>query len=228
MTKPKIKIGVVSDVVCPWCYIGKRRLEKAMNNVSDKYDFEVEYFPFELNTQMPASGVNQKEYLSGKFGGEARYQQHTAQTTATAATEGLKFDFQAQQVSPNTRKAHRLIQFAKEYNKQLSLVEAFFKAYFSDGIDLSRDENLVHIAVQAGLDKAAVEAFLNSDTGVAEIEVMERELHQLGVTGVPFYIVDNKFGISGAQASETFIQAFEEITAPTGSGEACDVDAKNC
>jgi predicted DsbA family dithiol-disulfide isomerase len=231
MTKPKLKISIVSDVVCPWCYIGKRRLEKAMNNLSDRFDFEVEYFPFELNPQMPKEGVNQKQYLSNKFGGEERYHQITNQTTATAAQEGLTFDFAAQQISPNTRKAHRLIQLAKENGVHLTLVDLFFKAYFTEGQNLADDKTLTNIAVAAGMDKAKVEQLLASPTGEAEVEIAERELQQLGITGVPFYIVDNKFGISGAQATETFMKAFEEIAltpAVEGGGESCDVDAKNC
>lgn len=229
--KPKIKIGVVSDVVCPWCYIGKRRLEKAMHELSDKFDFEVEYFPFELNPQIPATGLNQKEYLAKKFGSEERYQQITGNVTTTAAREGLKFDFASQNVSPNTRNAHRLIQLAKEDNNHVALVEALFKAYFTDGTDLSKNENLVKIAEQAGMDSAKVEQFLQSDTGIVEIEMAERELQQIGISGVPFYIINNKYGISGAQPSESFIKAFEEIaTAPitTDGGEACDVDGTNC
>lgn len=211
MTKPKIKVDIVSDVVCPWCYIGKRRIERAMDTLSDKYDFEVEYHPFELNPQMPREGVDQKQYLSAKFGGEDRYDKITAQTTATAAQEGLNFDFSKQKISPNTRDAHRIIQFAKQEGKQPEVKEAFMKAYFEQGIDLSKKENLVSVAVQAGLSKAGVEALLSGTEGLAEVELAERELQKLGISGVPFYIINNKYGVSGAQASEAFIQAFEEL-----------------
>src|SRR5579859_7797499 len=112
MNKPVIKIDIVSDVVCPWCYIGKRRLEKAVDALSDKIDFEVEYHPFELNPDMPKEGRDQKEYLAEKFGGETRYNQITSSTEKAAALEGLKFDFSAQKTSPNTLDAHRLIAFA--------------------------------------------------------------------------------------------------------------------
>src|SRR5687768_3200057 len=108
MSKEKIRIGVVSDVVCPWCYIGKRRLEKAIQNLSDRFDFEVEYFPFELNPQIPASGLDQKDYLIKKFGGEDRYRQLTDHVSKVAAVDGLRFDYNAQKISPNTRNAHRL------------------------------------------------------------------------------------------------------------------------
>lgn len=229
MTKPKIKVDVVSDVVCPWCYIGKRRIEKAMDTLKDKYDFEVEYHPFELNPTMPEAGVNQKEYLSAKFGSEERYNQITASTTAAAAGEGLNFDFNKQKVSPNTRNSHRVIQYAKLEGKQAEVKEAFMKAYFEQGIDLSKKENLVSVAVGAGLSKEAVETLLSSDAGLSAIEQQEQELQKLGISGVPFYIINSKYGVSGAQASETFVQAFEDIRAKfTETGEACDVDAKNC
>lgn len=229
MTKPRIKVDIVSDVVCPWCYIGKRRIEKAMDALKDKYDFEVEYHPFELNPAMPEAGVNQKEYLSAKFGGEDRYNTITAQTTATAAQEGLNFDFSKQKVSPNTRNAHRIIQYAKLEGRQPEVKEAFMKAYFEQGIDLSKKENLVSVAVSAGLSKDPVETLLASDSGLEAIAEQQRELQKLGISGVPFYIINNKYGVSGAQATETFVQAFEDIRARfTETGEACDVDARNC
>lgn len=229
MTKPKIKVDIVSDVVCPWCYIGKRRVEKAMDALRDKYDFEVLYHPFELNPQMPLEGVNQKEYLSAKFGGEDRYDKITANTTAVAAQEGLAFDFDKQKVSPNTRNAHRIIQFAQLAGLQPEVKEAFMKAYFEQGVDLSKKDNLVSVAVSAGLSKEAVETLLTSDTGLSAIEQAEQELQKLGISGVPFYIINNKYGVSGAQASETFIKAFEDIGNKTiASGEACDTDTKVC
>ncbi|HET9052811.1 MAG TPA: DsbA family oxidoreductase [Cyclobacteriaceae bacterium] len=229
MTKPKIKVDVVSDVVCPWCYIGKRRIEKAMDALADRYDFEVEYHPFELNPGMPASGADQKQYLSDKFGGNDRYEKITAQTTAAAAGEGLNFDFAKQKISPNTREAHRIIQFAKNEGKQPAVKEAFMKAYFEQGIDLSKKENLVSVAVSAGLSKQAVETLLATTEGLAQVEQREHELQKLGISGVPFYIINNKYGISGAQASETFMQAFENVGKEVAvSGEACGVDSKNC
>lgn len=230
MNKPLIKVSVISDVVCPWCYIGKRRLEKAMDKVSHKFDFEVEYFPFELNPHISSSGVDQKQYLSDKFGGEERYEQLTDHTTSVAAQEGLTFNFQSQKVYPNTRNAHRLIQLAKEDNRHLELVDGLFKAYFTDGTDLSKTENLVSISEKAGMDRSKVELFLQSDTGTVEVEMAEMELQKLGISGVPFYIIDNKYGVSGAQHVESFIKVFEQVATATDleGGESCDVEEKNC
>jgi predicted DsbA family dithiol-disulfide isomerase len=227
--KPTLKISVISDVVCPWCYIGKRRLEAAVDRLSDRFNFEIEYFPFELNPQMPASGLNQKEYLYKKFGGEERYQQLTGHVSNIAGQEGLSFNYQSQTISPNTRKAHRLIQLSKEDKKHLQLVEAFFKAYFTDGVDLSKDENLIKIAENCGMDGQKVASFLKGNEGEVEVEMAERQWQNAGVTGVPFYVIDNKYGISGAQSPDSLIEAFSEIASTkVSSGESCDVDGNNC
>ena len=230
MTKPKIRIDIVSDVVCPWCYIGKRRLEKAIGTLQDKFEFELEYHPFELNPDTPTTGVNQQEYLTKKFGGgEARYQQLTNHVTQVAASEGLQFNFSKQHVLPNTRDAHRVIQLAKQESKQLEVKEAFMKAYFEDGVDLSKKENIISIATKNGLSEEKVKGLLATNEGLEEVALAQREMQQLGITGVPFYIINNKYGVSGAQPSATFVQAFEDIgTKIELSGEACDVDSKNC
>jgi predicted DsbA family dithiol-disulfide isomerase len=229
MLKPLIKIAIVSDVVCPWCYIGKRRLEKAVDALSNEFQFEVAYYPFELNPNMPAKGKDQHAYLSDKFGGPEEYERITGHTTEVALTEGLLFDFSKQKVSPNTLNAHRLILFAKETGKHLQMVERLFKAYFTDGIDLSKTENLIALAGEVGLSPEKTSAFLLSDSGVTEVRVAEKELQRMGVRSVPFYIINDKYGISGAQATETFIQAFRNIGKELqNTGETCDVDAQNC
>jgi len=153
MNKPVVKIDVVSDVVCPWCYIGKRRLEKAIDQLKDKIDFEVEYHPFELNPDTPIEGVNHKDYLIKKFGGEARYQQLTNHVVGVAAQEGLKFNFGDDQITPNTLNAHRLIAFAKKHGKQPEMKEALMSAYFEKGVDLTQHKNLVNVAVAIGLQR---------------------------------------------------------------------------
>ena|SRR5579859_4820205 len=229
MNKPVIKIDVVSDVVCPWCYIGKRRLEKAINALSDKIDFEVEYHPFELNPDMPKEGRNQREYLAAKFGGDERYRQITDRTEKTAALEGLKFDFNKQKISPNTRDAHRLIALAKEKGRQAELKEALMSAYFEKGVDLTQTKNLVQVAAAHGLDARETEVFLMSDRLTEEVKMEEQINHRRGISGVPFYIVNNKYGVSGAQPTEVFIRAFTEIgdQVPAQAG-SCDVENKIC
>ncbi len=209
--KPVIKIDIVSDVVCPWCYIGKRRLEKAIDKLSDQYDFLLEYHPFELNPKMPEGGLDQREYLAKKFGGEAKYNQITNQTTGIAAEEGLNFDFSKQKVSPNTRKAHGIIHAAKEDGKQLDVAEAFFKAYFTEGTDLSKKENLISVAVESGMKREKVVQILADESMLIDVESAEQEMQKYGINGVPFYIINERYGVSGAQSTEVFVKALEEI-----------------
>jgi predicted DsbA family dithiol-disulfide isomerase len=227
--KPVIHVDVVSDVVCPWCYIGKRRLDKAMSSLKDKFDFEVVYHPFELNPAMPPEGKDHKKYLSEKFGGIERYDQLTGHVTAVASSEGIEFNYDKQPTSPNTRNAHRVIRYAEEHGNQQAVVENLFKAYFTDGVDLTKNKNLVDIASEAGLDKKKVEEILNSDDNLAEIIHAEKEMQNLGITGVPFYIINKKYGVSGAQASKSFEDAFTQIgNESVLKGESCDVDNPEC
>jgi predicted DsbA family dithiol-disulfide isomerase len=229
MKKPEIQIEVVSDVVCPWCYIGKRRLEKAVAELKDQFDVTITFSPFELNADMPVEGVNQKEYLTNKFGGEERYQKLTGHVTQVAAEEGLSFDYNKQEISPNTREAHRVIWYAQEEGKQPAVKEALMKAYFEEGIDLSKQENLIAIAEKAGLSKEKITSILDSTEGEAEVVFAEKMNQQRGISGVPFYIINNKYGVSGAQPSETFVKMLTEIGKEVAlTGESCDVDTKEC
>ncbi|MGC3948613.1 MAG: DsbA family oxidoreductase [Chryseolinea sp.] len=228
LLKPVIRIDVVSDVVCPWCYIGKRRLEKAISEASDKYTFEVAYHPFELNPGTPQSGVNQREHLAEKFGGDERYQSITNHTSSVAGQEGLDMNFEKQSVLPNTRKAHALIFAARNANKQLAVTEAFFKAYFTDGVDLSKDANLIDIAVKAGLDRPVAETAITSEALLDSIASQENEMQKLGIRGVPFYILNNEYGVSGAQATDTFLKVFDELNKSVAvDGDTCSTEG-NC
>lgn len=212
MSKIKIRIDVVSDVVCPWCYIGKRRLEKALSQLPENFEIDLNFLPFELNPDTPKTGVDHKQYLADKFGGEERYHQLTDHVTGVAASEGLKFDYAKQSVIPNTLDSHRLIQYAKKFGRQADIKEALMKAYFTDGVDLSKPENLAAIAKENGID---AKAFLASDEGVAEVKQMEQVNYQRGISGVPFYIINNKYGVSGAQPSDTFAEILNEMAKET-------------
>ncbi|MEZ4947293.1 MAG: DsbA family oxidoreductase [Cyclobacteriaceae bacterium] len=211
----RIKVDIVSDIVCPWCYIGKRRLEKAIEELTGEFEFDISYLPFELHPNMPKEGRNQKEYLTEKFGGEERYHQLTANVTSVAAEEGLHFDYSQQQNSPNTRDAHRLIWLAKQEGVQPEVKEALLNAYFEKGVDLTKDDNLIDVAESAGLDRNKAMALLSSDEGLVEVEYLEQLNTQRGVSGVPFYIVNDKYGISGAQPSSSFVSAFRDISEKT-------------
>jgi len=231
--KPHLKIDIVSDVVCPWCYIGKRRLEKAITELKDDYTFEINYLPFQLSPDTPAEGENMKERLVAKFGGEDRYYQIIQQVSSVAADEGLNFDLDNQAVSPNTHGLHRLVWYAQQQGKQLEIVEALFKAYFEDSVNLSNTENILQLAENVGLDTEKVRALLASDEGKEAIDQLLYQNHLMGVSGVPHYIINDKYAISGAQPTELFLEALPEIAqkAPMqapAQGEVCDVEIGVC
>jgi predicted DsbA family dithiol-disulfide isomerase len=229
MPKSKIKIDVVSDVVCPWCYIGKRRLEKAIDKLKNEYEFEIQYHPFELNPNVPAEGFDQKTYLIKKFGSESRYDELIENVTNVAAEEGLKFDYSKQSKSPNTLDLHRVIWLAWKEGKQFKTVEAFFHAYFEKGIDLSQPENIIAVAKEGGLDEIKVRTLLDNNEGIEEVKSEQLHNREIGVTGVPFYIINNKYAVSGAQPAALFIKAFKDISSEFSvEGNACDVDGGNC
>ena len=213
MKDTKIKVDIVSDVVCPWCYIGKRRFEAAIASLPPNIEVSVRHLPFELNPNLPVAGTDQKEHLTNKFGGDQRYEQLTERVTSVAKEEGLNYRFNIQNVLPNTLDAHRLIQFASTSNAQDAVIEGLMKAYFEEGIDLSNRDNLLDIAAKAGVDRQAASQLLQSDGDVPAIRQMEKLNQERGISGVPFFIINDKYGVSGAQPKETFLQILMEVAA---------------
>lgn len=232
--KPHLKIDIVSDVVCPWCYIGKRRLEKAVEQLKDDYTFELRYLPFQLSPDTPAEGENTQERLVAKFGSRERYDQIIRQVTGVAAGEGLQFNLENQTVSPNTRGLHRLIGFALQQGKQLEMVETLFKAYFEDALDLTQIDTVVHLAEGIGLNAEKVREVLTGDAGAEQLDTQLYQNRLMGVSGVPYYIINDKYAVSGAQPTELFLEALPEIAvkapvqAPAASGETCDIETGVC
>ncbi len=232
--KPHLKIDIVSDVVCPWCYIGKRRLEKAVAQLQDDYTFEIRYLPFQLSPDTPIGGENNRERLIEKFGSEERYLQIVRQVSGVAAGEGLHFDLENQSTSPNTLALHRLSWYAQQQGKQLEMMEALFKAYFEDKRNLTDTDTVVELAQSVGLDADNVRDVLASDTGTKEVDQLMYQNRLMGVSGVPYYIINDKYAVSGAQPSELFLEALPEIAvkapiqAPVASGEACDIETGIC
>jgi predicted DsbA family dithiol-disulfide isomerase len=200
-------IDIVSDVICPWCYIGKRRLERALA-LAPQPDLQIGWRPFQLNPDMPSEGMDREAYLQAKFGA-AKGGRMYEQVTAAGAEEGIAFAFDRIRRTPNTVKPHRLIRWAASYELQDSVVEALFQAYFLAGEDLTDDDALIRIAHGAGLDREAVTAYLASDEDEAQIRSEDAFARQVGINGVPCFIIDRKFALSGAQAPEAFLEVFE-------------------
>lgn len=215
-----LTIDVISDVICPWCFIGKRRLEKAL----DGRPAIVRWHPFQLNPDMPAEGVDRRTYRITKFGSWERSQELDAQVAAAGRGEGIAFNFEKMARTPNTLDAHRVIWLAGERGVQDAVVEALFLAYFTDGLDLSDRATLAEIAFGAGLDRGEVDELLEGDKELDVVRAGEEQARRLGVSGVPFFIVNGRVALSGAQPPEIFLQAFEQAGEAVVAGEACEVD----
>jgi len=198
MSGQPIVIEVVSDVVCPWCFIGKRRLEKALALLGRK-DVQVRWKPFELNPNAPREGMNRAAYRARKFGSLAYAQQLEAHVVEAGAEEGIGFRFDRIERVPNTFDAHRLIWMAGQDGGQGAVVENLFRAYFIDAEDVGTPEVLQRIGVQSGLDSGRVEQLLAGDLGRSEVLAEERESRAQGVSGVPTFFVSGQPVMSGAQ-----------------------------
>ena len=217
-----LTIDVISDVICPWCFVGKRRLEKALGDRAAS----VRWHPFQLNPDMPRGGIERKSYRIRKFGSWERSQELDAQVRAAGQAEGIAFDFDRQVRTPNTLDAHRVIWLAGERGVQDAVVEALFLAYFTDGRDLSDRATLAEVAAGAGLDRAEVGERLEGDKGLDLLRAAEEQARSLGVSGVPFFVVNGQVALSGAQPPELFRQAFEQAGEAVVAGEACEATGK--
>ena len=206
-------IDVVSDVVCPWCYIGKRHLEAALAQLDDLRDVVVRWHPFELNPDVPGEGVDRRDYLERKFGGRERAGEIYARVREAGRRAGIAFDFDAIARQPNTREAHRLIAWTQAKGDADALVERLFAAYFVEGRFIGERDELVRLATEAGVDEDAARAWLASDGGRAEIAQAEARAHELGITGVPFFIFDGRVALSGAHPPESIRDAIRQALA---------------
>ncbi len=217
-----ITVDVVSDVICPWCYIGKRRLEKAMALVGSKV--MVRWLPFELNPQMPRLGMNRKAYRSAKFGSWDRSLALDAQVTEAGHAEGIPFAFDKIDRTPNTLDAHRLIWLAEKEGVQDAVVEALFRGYFTEGLDITDVSTLLNVVSEAGLDRRRAEDFLGGDGAIAEIRSAEEQAQHSGVQSVPFFVINGRRGLAGATDPNEFLAAFEEIDGlPVETGSVCTI-----
>ncbi|WP_336491229.1 DsbA family oxidoreductase [Methylobacterium nigriterrae] len=205
----RLTISVFSDVICPWCYLGKRRLERALDQLGLGESTTVEWLPFELNPDMPAEGIERFIYRARKFGAE-RSADLDAQMTELGRAEGIAFAFDRMPRTPNTRKAHMLIAAARQQGRGDALVEALFRAYFEEGRDVGEEKVLLDVAEEVGLDRQAALAALGSLELRALIVSVEAQAAEMQISGVPFFIVDQQWAVSGAQTAQQWVAAFRQ------------------
>jgi predicted DsbA family dithiol-disulfide isomerase len=218
MNTTALQIDIVSDVVCPWCYIGKRRLEAALRLFADQHPAQpapaLNWLPFQLNPDMPAAGMSRADYLQRKFGssdGGGIYER----VSGEGYKEGLAFDFKSIARQPNTLKAHALIAAALALGVQAQVKEALMKAYFCEGADLTQDAVLQKIATSAGMPPEAAHAVLQDTASQQEVAEQDAELRRIGISGVPYFILNRQIGVSGAQSPENLLAAMEQAMADT-------------
>ena len=206
-----MKIDIISDTICPWCFIGKRRLEQALET-RPQSDLEISWRPFQLNPDMPADGMEREAYLAAKFGGRDRAGR-AYQTIAQAGGElGIDFRFDRIRRTPNTVDSHRLIHRAGENGVQDDVVEALFRAYFQDGRNIGDTQVLADVAAGAGLERDDILDYLRSDEDAAYIRAEDDRVRLQGVNGVPCFIIDGEYAVSGAQSPEVFHQLFDLVS----------------
>jgi predicted DsbA family dithiol-disulfide isomerase len=206
-----VKLDILSDPICPWCYIGKTYLDRALER-HPEHPFEIEWHPFQLNPDMPRDGMDRRTYLESKFGGKEGAVRAYAPVLEHAEKAGLKIDFEAMQRTPNTLNAHRLIHWAGLEARQTLVVSALFKAYFTEGRDIGNSEVLADIADGAGLDAAVISRLLASDADEQLIRDRDSHSRKMGINSVPTFIVAQQHAVPGAQPTELWERVIAEIT----------------
>lgn len=213
-----VRIDVVSDIVCPWCFIGKHRFEKAIA-LNPDIPVEVHWRPYFLNDWIPREGISREQYLTTKFGSPERYKGIAQRVSAAAAAEGLTYAMDKISRQPNTLDAHRLIRWADEIGKAAEMKQRLMDLYFTEGADLTSHTVLAQAAADIGLDAEATHKALASDKDVAEIEREALSAKEAGIDGVPCFIFGGKFAISGAQAPEDLAEAIERMAQTADAAE---------
>jgi predicted DsbA family dithiol-disulfide isomerase len=213
-----LTIEVVSDVVCPWCFIGKRRLEAALELYAQAKPGapapKVSFHPFQLNPDLPPEGMPRADYVARKWGGRSSAEVY-ARVAGVGATLGIAFEFDRIVRQPNTRAAHALIALAAEQGVQPAVKEAMMRAYFIDGRDLTDIDTLVEVAERAGLDPRRARAHLSDPDALRAIDGADREARRIGVEGVPFFIFNRRYAVSGAQEAQALLDAMIASEAPS-------------
>jgi len=207
--KPVGRIDVISDVICPWCYIGKRHLESALDLLGKQgLHFTVAWHPFQLNPDMPREGVDRAQYRLAKFGSAERSRQMDERITETAATVGLEFHLDRLVRTPNTLDAHRVIRLAGQKGVQDGVVEALFEGYFCNGADIGNAEVLARLGIEGGLERDDITAMLNSDAGLKEVVAADQMARNANIQGVPSFALQGHVLFSGAVPADEMAQAF--------------------
>ena len=214
-----MKVVIVSDTICPWCFVGKRRFERALADRTEVKP-DIEWRPFQLNPEMPAEGLDRKVYVRAKFGSDERAGE--IYTAIRDAGDGEKIPFAFDSISrvPNTIASHRLISWSLPSGRQDGVVEGLFRSYFLDGKNIGKIDVLTDVAAAAGLDAAEARAYLSGEEGAAQARAESLESHRLGISGVPCFIFDGKYAVSGAQEPEVFSQVFDLALQPDDAEKA--------
>jgi len=213
-----VTIDVVSDVMCPWCYIGKRRLEQALGKLDD-LEIDVRWRPYQLDATLPPEGRDRREYLETKFGGPERANEIYSRIEDAGRVENLAFKFDAIAVSPNTIDAHRVIRWSANDGSEVhdKLVEILFRIFFMEGAHIGKHEVLVEAAKEAGMDASVVASLLATDKDRDEVTKEIATAQEMGVSGVPCFIIDNKFAVMGAQEPDAIVQAVRQASEQAGT-----------
>ncbi|MEL6617508.1 MAG: DsbA family oxidoreductase [Pseudomonadota bacterium] len=207
-----VKLDIMSDPICPWCYIGKTYLDRALEAHPD-HPFLIEWHPFQLNPDMPPEGMDRRAYLEGKFGGKEGAVRAYAPVVERAEAAGLKIDFEGMKRTPNTMDAHRLIHWSGIEGRQTACVSALFKAYFVDARDIGDPEVLADVADGIGMDASMVLRLLGSDSDRDNIAARDAHSREMGVSAVPTFIVAGQHAVPGAQPPELWAQVIGELQA---------------
>ena len=218
-TLKPLKIDIVSDVVCPWCYIGKKRIEDALALASD-VPVEVHWRPFFLNNWVPREGISRDEYLTAKFGSPEAYKGIAGRVVAAAGEEGLSYHPELVKRQPNTIDCHRLIHWAEAIGKAADMKQRLMELYFRDGGDLTDVNTLVAAAADVGLDADDVRRRLASDEDVDLISGQAQEASDKGISGVPTFVFAQKYAVSGAQAADLLARAIRQVSAEVNAQAA--------
>ena len=212
-----IMLDILSDPICPWCYIGKAKLDRALE-AAPGHPFEIRWRPFQLNPEMPAEGMDRASYLEAKFGGPEGAQKVYDRIAQAAAEAGLDVDFSRIGRTPSTLDAHRLIRWARIEGLQQRVVDILFRRYFTEGQDISDRKILADAAEEAGLDRDLVERLLESEADREEVRAEDAAARDIGVSGVPTFLIDGKYVVQGAQEPDLWARVIDELQQAAAAG----------